>query len=741
MAEKEVRKLAAVMFTDIEGYTAIVQKDEKASLDWVARHRLHLEECTREFNGRILQFYGDGSLSVYESAVDAVRCAIAMQQQYRTGQAVPVRIGIHLGDIVFARDTVFGDGVNIAARLQALGVAGSILISGRVQSELSNHRDITTKAIGKRKLKNVSAPVDIFAINHPDVAVPSLMNRMPELKSALRYLPFVALAALAWWFVESPLRDRWFGVDFKTESISVPVFGNLTGDPEYDHVGQMAAHWITKELSATPNARVVSYETASEMIQLAGVSLATAGGRSKYSVLTGATNIVEASFMPVGGNSDSLLMSGYIKNLASGAVVQSLRDVRCSSGQPMDCIREMSGQIKGYWASREDKLLTPPTYEAYKAYLAAKKAWRSADKTFVYEQLHKAIQLDPDFMDPYFLMLDYFFNERDHQAAADTIRSMQRRFSSPDTRQANLLQYHNADIQGKNADAYRYFLKEYHLDPKELFTNNTAMVMALMYRHDPREALIYFNAIANDSLHVDGCTYCAERFELAMWAALDLDNMALADMLSPKIERALYTRQSYGMLLMYHVWKKDTLKIDRIMMDALHDPALENNWQYLFYLTGRLFLLRGESGLAKHYAQKAIEAYETQGGRMAGRSYYLSGQWEKALPYYLEAHRKAPADARILAELGMVYARLQNTAKAIDLISQLADLRPPYDYGATEYFQGRIQALLGNTDDALRLLETAVAKGQKYDLWVTFDHDPDLMTLWQQDRYINLWKE
>ena len=97
MAEKEVRKLAAVMFTDIEGYTAFVQKDEAAALKKVAIHRQFLEKYTAEYNGRVIAFYGDGSLSIYESALDAVNCGIAMQKAYQTEHPIPVRIGIHVG--------------------------------------------------------------------------------------------------------------------------------------------------------------------------------------------------------------------------------------------------------------------------------------------------------------------------------------------------------------------------------------------------------------------------------------------------------------------------------------------------------------------------------------------------------------------------------------------------------------------------------------------------------------------
>ena len=410
MAEKEVRKLAAVMFTDIEGYTAFVQKDEAAALKKVAVHRQFLEKYTAEYNGRVIAFYGDGSLSIYESALDAVHCGIAMQKAYQAEHPIPVRIGIHVGDIVFKDETVFGDGVNIASRIQASGIPGSIYVSGRVQSELTNHPEIRTRSLGRKKLKNVSTPIEVFVVTNEGLNVPSAMTQMPDLKKYFKYIPIILVAAIAWWYFSNRVPGNLFGDGFTEESISVPVFTNNTGDPSFDHVSQMASHWITKELSSTPEANVVSYESASEMIQLSGLSLASARGRAQYESLTGAVNIVEANFMKIG--KDSLLMSGWISNLKSGKIIQSLDGVRCSAENPMECIQAMSSNIKGYWASRNDKVLTPPNYDAYKAYMAARSAWRGDDTAYVKEQLNKAITLDQGFIDPYFFFFFFFYNEK-----------------------------------------------------------------------------------------------------------------------------------------------------------------------------------------------------------------------------------------------------------------------------------------------------------------------------------------
>lgn len=168
-----VHQLAAIMFTDIEGYTALMQRDETKAVELRKRHREIFEAAMKKYRGRILQYYGDGTLSAFQSAIDAVRCGVEMQLAFLDDPAVPVRIGIHSGDIIFTDDEIIGDGVNIAARIEALAVSGSILISEKVYDEVKNQGGIGTLSLGLFKLKNVDKPVEVFAITNEGLIVPS----------------------------------------------------------------------------------------------------------------------------------------------------------------------------------------------------------------------------------------------------------------------------------------------------------------------------------------------------------------------------------------------------------------------------------------------------------------------------------------------------------------------------------------------------------------------------------------
>ena len=124
------RKLAAVLFADIVGYTALMQKDEKEARRILDKFKDTLNEKVAEFNGHIVNDLGDGCLCTFGSAVDAVKCAMLSQQLFQTEPVSPVRMGLHSGDVFIKDGNVYGDSVNIASRIESLGVAGSVLVIG-----------------------------------------------------------------------------------------------------------------------------------------------------------------------------------------------------------------------------------------------------------------------------------------------------------------------------------------------------------------------------------------------------------------------------------------------------------------------------------------------------------------------------------------------------------------------------------------------------------------------------------
>ncbi|MEO6107334.1 MAG: adenylate/guanylate cyclase domain-containing protein, partial [Cyclobacteriaceae bacterium] len=157
----QTRQLAAIMFTDIAGYTALMGEDEKKAFQLLKQNRQLQKPLIETYGGRWIKELGDGTLASFPTVIDAVSCACMIIKGSEAINGLQLRIGIHLGDVVFENDDVFGDSVNIASRLQALAPIGAIWISESVHKNIFNKKGITSKFVGEETLKNVAEPMHI----------------------------------------------------------------------------------------------------------------------------------------------------------------------------------------------------------------------------------------------------------------------------------------------------------------------------------------------------------------------------------------------------------------------------------------------------------------------------------------------------------------------------------------------------------------------------------------------------
>ena len=200
MAEKGAWRLAAILSADIVGYSRLIGLDEEGTLARVNAHRREfLEPTVAEHRGRIAKRTGDGALIEFMSALDAARCAIQVQRgmtQRNAGvsddQRIQLRIGIHLGDIIIEEGDVFGDGVNIAVRLEGIAPSGGICISDDVYRQVGGEVDVQFQDIGEQRLKNIIRPVRVFKypLDAATTATPNSSDFALPDKPSIAVLPF-----------------------------------------------------------------------------------------------------------------------------------------------------------------------------------------------------------------------------------------------------------------------------------------------------------------------------------------------------------------------------------------------------------------------------------------------------------------------------------------------------------------------------------------------------------------------
>ncbi len=221
------RRQAAVVFNDIQGYTSLMQENEDYAIQLRQRHKEVVDRLTSEHKGTIIQYYGDGTLSIFDRAIDAVQCALNMQKEFSQAPQIPLRIGINAGDILLGPDGIYGDSVNIASRIERMSVPGSVLISDRVVEELRSIGGIETKDLGQFELKNVRQPMGIHAVVSDGIRVPDPV----ELAGKIGY---------------------------KEKTLLVLPLYNLSQDPENDFFADGITEQIIYALSAIEGLRVTS---------------------------------------------------------------------------------------------------------------------------------------------------------------------------------------------------------------------------------------------------------------------------------------------------------------------------------------------------------------------------------------------------------------------------------------------------------------------------------------------------
>lgn len=178
----ESRKLAIIVFADIAGYSAMMQADEVKALSVLDRFKMILEEEMLLHEGQIVQYYGDGCLLSFDSAFLSLRAATSLQRQFIEHE-VPVRIGMHLGDVLYKNNNAFGDGVNIASRIESLGVPGAILLSKIISNQVKNKSEFSLISVGSFHFKNITEPMEVFAISNPGFVVPAPEQMQGKLKA------------------------------------------------------------------------------------------------------------------------------------------------------------------------------------------------------------------------------------------------------------------------------------------------------------------------------------------------------------------------------------------------------------------------------------------------------------------------------------------------------------------------------------------------------------------------------
>jgi TolB-like protein/class 3 adenylate cyclase len=283
MAKGDVtRRLAAIVAADVAGYSRLIAADEEGTFAALRTHRLELiEPKIAEYRGRIANTAGDSLLIEFPSVVEALRCAVDVQQAMIARNAdtaedrrVTFRVGIHVGDVIEQDGDLLGDGVNVAARLEGLADPGGVCLSEDAHRQVRDRVEVGYEDLGEVEVKNIPRPIRAYRVRAEGepatAAAPAkrkVSTRQGVAAAVVLFLVIVGGAGLVWWqqrpdFEPADLDKMNFPLPDKP-SIAVLPFDNLSGDPEQDYIGDGLTESIISSLSKISQMLVISRNSTS----------------------------------------------------------------------------------------------------------------------------------------------------------------------------------------------------------------------------------------------------------------------------------------------------------------------------------------------------------------------------------------------------------------------------------------------------------------------------------------------
>jgi TolB-like protein/class 3 adenylate cyclase len=273
------RRLAAILAADIAGYSRLMHEDEPATVRDLKAHQSVILPLIGRHGGRIIDTAGDGIMAEFPSVIGATECAVAIQTvmaernlRVPENRRMRFRIGITLGDVIHDETRIYGDGINIAARLEALAQPGGVLVSNTVYDQVRSKLPFTFEDVGERQVKNIEQPVRMYQLHIPGASskAAATLVRRPALADRRRWIVWGLAAFLvlfgaggAWWmgspFSPGQPADR---TEAPRLSIVVLPFSNLSGDPSQDYFADGITEDLTSDLSRIAGSFVISRNTA-----------------------------------------------------------------------------------------------------------------------------------------------------------------------------------------------------------------------------------------------------------------------------------------------------------------------------------------------------------------------------------------------------------------------------------------------------------------------------------------------
>ena len=735
----EQRQLAAIMFADIAGYTALMAESESEALLLLKKFRRTVKQAISHSRGEWLETAGDGVLARFGSAVDAVNCALFVQHRLAGVDRLSAHIGIHVGDLIYAKGHVFGDGVNIASRIKDLAGAGEIAVSEQVRDVIRNKPGISTAFLGRKELKNVDHPVDVHLLTGEVIDIPDLSeldDQEPHRVSGRWAIAFAALAVAVVAVVAVILYSRQESAVAPAHSVAVLPFENLSDEAANEYFSD----GLSEELVYTLN-------------QIKGLAVASRtssfhfknnhdGSIREIARTLQVANLLSGSVRRQG---DRVRVIAELVNGSTGLQLWSQtydRRVADIFLIQQDIAREIVGSLRLVLETEaEERIAKTPTQniEAYDTYLrgtALLRGPRSADALARAEgHFRDALRIDPSFARA--------------QAGVCGTRLMQYELTSTPRYVSD------AERACNQALAMQPGLEEANIALANLyrmtgrFDEAREKLGPLIDQDQPSaEALVVMGQVEsslNDPAAAEALFNRAIKLQPSLGAAYMAQGKLMSD-----FGRYAESAQMYKQLAA--LWPNNALVLSWLgdsyslsgdfesAIDAFEESLMLEATGKAYSSLGAMHYYLGDFKSAVVALEKAVivspdvhwfwgnlaSAYRfTNVGETLVRSTY-----QRAVELALRALEINPNDRNTLADLSLYYANLGRESEARQAIDRATQLAPDDPY--LNYYRALIEVSLGRSDHALDEIAKAVAGGYPKKL---IRADPEFRALRDHERF------
>lgn len=712
------RRLAAIMFTDIVGYSALTQRNEALALELLNTHFKLLRPVILKYNGHEIKTIGDAFMVEFSSSLQAVQCAIEMQQTLyarnltvEEQEQIHIRIGIHLGDIEVRENDAFGDGVNIASRIEPLANKGGICISRQVYDQVHNKLDERLTSLGTKHLKNIQVPVEVFKVVEswesfgPTTRQPTFSSTAAKFVAATLA---VLLIGMLGWFAYSAFQPPAANSAADTaipgiQTLAVLPFENLSADEENEYFSDGMTEELLNVLAKIENLKVpartssFAFKGKNEDIKAIGAAL-------------GVDKIIEGSVRKSG---DKIRITVQLINVENGFHLWSE-----TYDRNLEDIFEIQDEIAQAIASElKVKLLgqlNAPTdnVEAYNYYLQGRHFWNlRTEEGFenAINYFNMALEKDPGYAlahvglaDSYNLMASYGYMLPQEgyplgKAAAEKALALDDRLAEAYTSLAFSIENYDNNYDAA-VDAYEEALE---LNPNYATAHHWyALLLRDLGRSEESIRQI------ERALELDPLSLIINMAAGALYEGTGNTDQAVEHYEKALELNPMFINARAQLATLKHVAGDFEGAEKDLKLNIEHHPeddrVYENYGQFLRF-TGR-----PQEALAQF--EKAASLNPNSLSALSGMAsiYEMLGDWDKAGELFKHRMMLAPDDANGYFEYASHLLAVNRAPEAINLLNRLFERFP--NHPAQPLSQGSILVYAGQFDEAITSLNEALDK-------------------------------